>query len=90
MMPTGVGYKLKMNSSIIFRRGHKYHAVNKFKEELHLKPKLNMSCALSESYQHWFEKWYNHSESKVSAKLKTGINIVGQLVLELLTKFCMF
>ena len=62
-------------------------------------PKLSMFCALSQNYQHFFEKRYWHSlfleknsQRELSEKLKncTGI-LVGQAVFELLmrTIFCM-
>ena len=55
---------------------------------LHLLPpkssKISMFCALSQNYQHLFEKKYA-SYSKLSKELKNSIKIkVGQAVLELL------
>ena len=62
-----------------------------FKGERHLKPKFSMFCALSQNYLHCLKndiiiKYLKPgSESKLSEKLKNGIDILmGQVVLELL------
>ena len=47
-------------------------------------PRISMFCALSQNYQHLFEKWYMHlvSYSKFSKELKNTIKIkVGQAFL---------
>ena len=47
--------------------------------------KISMFCALSQNYQHLFEKIMYASYSKLSKELKNSIKImVGQAVLELL------
>ena len=58
---------------------------------MHLLPpkssKISMFCALSQNYQHLFEKKIYASYSKLSKEIKNSIKIkVGQAVLELLTK----
>ena len=52
------------------------------KEELHLKPKLSMFCALSQNYQHFFEKkkrkCRHSSYFRITDQNMQGINLINE------------